>query len=115
MAGELATITDQNWLDVRTSTQTVPMPFQHEVLLKECHVAGTMHVDDILCKTQTVGVGSPLVLKRLDLLLKRRLSNGHLIGILQELLPAERLLLRQLRTTILLITKTFSKPSNGLF
>ena len=64
MPGELVSITDQNWLDVRTSTQTVPMPFQHEVLLKECHVAGTMHVDVILCKTQTLGVGSPLVLKR---------------------------------------------------
>ena len=34
------------------------------MLLKECHVAGAMHVDDIPCKTQTLGVGSPLVLKR---------------------------------------------------
>lgn len=63
MAGEL-TICDTNWLDVRRSVGSVPMPFEREIYLKECHVAGTVHVDDVLCKTESVGVGSALVLKR---------------------------------------------------
>jgi hypothetical protein len=63
MAGELV-ISDRNWLDVRNSASSVPMPFSHEVFLKECHVAGTMHVDDVLYKTKSVDVGAQLVLKR---------------------------------------------------
>lgn len=63
MAGELV-ISDENWLDVRGTVGSVPMPFGREVFLKECHVAGTMHVDDVLFKTKSVDVGSPLVLKR---------------------------------------------------
>ena len=64
MAGELSAISDRNWLDVRSAAQSVPMPFQYEILLKECHVAGTLYGDDILCKTESVQVGSPLVLRR---------------------------------------------------
>ena len=63
MAGELM-ICDTNWLDVRHSVGSVPMPFEREILLKECHVAGTVHVDDVLCKTESVGIGSVLALKR---------------------------------------------------
>ena len=63
MAGDLV-ISDRNWLDVRGTVGSVPMPFECEVFLKECHVAGTMHVDDVLFKTKSVDVGSPLVLKR---------------------------------------------------
>lgn len=63
MAGELV-ISDRNWLDVRGTVGSVPMPFEREVFLKECHVAGTMHVDDVLFKTKSVDIGSPLVLKR---------------------------------------------------
>jgi len=63
MAGELI-ISDANWLDVRQSVGSTPMPFEREIFLKECHIAGTVHVDDILCKTASVGVGSVLVLKR---------------------------------------------------
>ena len=63
MGGTLV-ISEHNWLEVKGSTEQVPMPFKHDIFLKECHVAGTMHVDDILCKTKGLAVGSPLVLKR---------------------------------------------------
>ena len=106
MAGELVSITDRNWLDVRTSAQTLPMPFQHEILLKECHVAGTMHVDDVLFKTKAVDVGSPLVLKREpknehdELAIRVETSDGERIGwvprkyndILARLMDAGKLL-----------------------
>ncbi len=57
-------ISDKNWLDLKKSTESLPMPFKHEVLLKECHIAGTMHVGDIAEKTKSVEVGSTLQLKR---------------------------------------------------
>jgi len=63
MANELATI-KENWLELSEKFKNMPMPFEHDIFLQECHVAGTMHVDDILVKTQGVDVGVPLVLKR---------------------------------------------------
>ena len=63
MAGELV-ICDSNWLDVRNTVSSVPRPFGQEVFLKECHVAGTLHVDDVLYKTKSIGVGASLVLRR---------------------------------------------------
>lgn len=63
MAGEL-TITSANWLDFRTSTGAVPMPFQQEIFLDDVSVAGTMHVDDITAKCEKVKVGDELALKR---------------------------------------------------
>ncbi len=57
-------IFDTNLLDVRHSVGAVPMPCEREIFLKECHVAGTVHVDDVLCKTESVGIGSALALKR---------------------------------------------------
>lgn len=63
MAGEL-TVIGENWLELSDHTQELPKPFEHEVLLMECHVAGTMHVDDILAKTSAIGVGTALVLRR---------------------------------------------------
>lgn len=69
MAGELA-ICDANWLDVRHSVGAVHKPFEREIFLKECHVAGTVHVDDVLCKTESVGIGSVLALKR-------EMANGY--------------------------------------
>ena len=85
MAGELV-ISDRNWLDVRNSASSVPMPFSHEVFLKECHVAGTMHVDDVLYKTKSVDVGAQLVLKREpangydDLAIRVETAAGERIG-----------------------------------
>lgn len=63
MANELAIVTD-NWLQLAHTDGALPVPFQQEIFLQECHVAGTMHVDDILIKTQALGVGSSLILKR---------------------------------------------------
>jgi len=63
MANELDTIKD-NWLELSDKLKNLPVPFEHDIFLQECHVAGTMHVDGILQKTQGVEVGAPLVLKR---------------------------------------------------
>ena len=85
MAGELV-ISDRNWLDVRQSVGSVPMPFECEIFLKECHVAGTFHVDDVLYKTKSVGIGSALVLKREpandydDLAIRVETAAGERIG-----------------------------------
>ena len=115
MAGELTTISEKNWLDVRASAQVLPMPFQHEVLLKECHVAGTMHVDDILYKTSAIGVGSSLVLKREpqneydELAIRVETSAGERIGwvprkyndILARLMDAGKLLIAKVSCKVL--------------
>ena len=63
MSGELI-LPDKDWLAVKGSAESIPMPFKHEVFLKECHVAGTLHVDDVLYKTKTVDAGTRLALKR---------------------------------------------------
>ena len=63
MANELVAVRD-NWLDLADRLKDLPMPFEQEIFLEECHVAGTMHVDDILIKTKDVAVGTALVLKR---------------------------------------------------
>ena len=63
MKGELI-VAEKDWLAVKGPAESLPMPFKHEVFLKECHVAGTLHVDDVLYKTKTVNVGTRLTLKR---------------------------------------------------
>ena len=63
MRGELI-VAEKDWLAVKGSAESLPMPFKREVFLKECHVAGTLHVDDVLYKTKTVKVGTRLALKR---------------------------------------------------
>ena len=62
MANELAVVKD-NWLELVNDT-TLPKPFQQEIFLQECHVAGTMHVEDILVKTAGIDTGSVLTLRR---------------------------------------------------
>ena len=63
MANEVAIIKD-NWMELYNGKKDLPVPYQQEIFLQECHVAGTMHVDDILIKTQSLNVGSVLRLKR---------------------------------------------------
>ena len=63
MANEIAIVKD-NWLELYGGDRQMPVPFQREIFLQECQVAGTMHVDDILIKTQAVAVGTALRLKR---------------------------------------------------
>lgn len=63
MTSDIAIIKD-NWMELYDGKKDLPVPFQQEIFLQECHVAGTMHVDDILIKTQSLDVGSALVLKR---------------------------------------------------
>jgi len=57
-------IREDNWLDVRRSASEVPMPYRKEILLDELEVDGTLHVDDILAKTEHLSVGDDVVLKR---------------------------------------------------
>ena len=63
MAGELAVI-KENWLELSDHARELPKPFEHEVLLMECHVAGTMYIDDVLAKAEKIVIGTPLVLRR---------------------------------------------------
>ena len=63
MANEVA-IVKENWPDLANRLNVLPVPFQQEIFLQECHVAGTMHVDDILIKAKDVAVGTTLVLRR---------------------------------------------------
>ena len=63
MANDIAIVKD-NWLDLADRLKDMPMPFQRDISLLECHVARTMHIDDILVKTKGVDDGTALVLKR---------------------------------------------------
>ncbi len=63
MANEEAIVKD-NWPDLANRLKDLPVPFHQDILLQECHVAGTMHIDDILIKAKDVAVGTALVLKR---------------------------------------------------
>lgn len=62
MANELAII-GENWLELGGGNK-LPVPFAQEIFLQDCHVAGMMHVDDILVKTASLSQGSQLVMKR---------------------------------------------------
>ena len=63
MANELATV-EENWLELSGRFKDLPMPFEKTVFLTECHLAGTAEIDDMLVRTQDVGQGSPITLKR---------------------------------------------------
>lgn len=62
MANELM-IVGENWLELSGGNKLL-MPFAQEIFLQDCHVAGTMHVNDILIKTANITVGSMLTMKR---------------------------------------------------
>jgi hypothetical protein len=63
MSGNLI-VSEANWLEVRQSTGVVLQPFQQEVFLAETHVAGTLHVDDVVCKCRGLKAGDELRLVR---------------------------------------------------
>jgi hypothetical protein len=63
MANDIAIVKDR-WLDIADRLKDMPMPFQRDIFLLECHVARTMHVDDILAKAKDIDVGAALALKR---------------------------------------------------
>ncbi len=69
MPSELA-IVQENWIDLADRLKNMPVPFEQEIFLLECHVARTMHVDDVLVKTRDVLPGTVLTLKR-------DTGNGH--------------------------------------
>ena len=63
MANEVAIVKD-NWLELSTKLKDMPAPFQQEIFLLECHVAGTTHVGDIDAKTKDLAEGDVLTLRR---------------------------------------------------
>ena len=63
MANDIAIVKD-SWLDIADRLKDMPIPFLRDIFLLECHVARTMHVDDILVKAKNIDVGTALVLKR---------------------------------------------------
>jgi len=64
MANELTTIETGRWLALRDAAGGMALPFQQDVFLLECHVAGTLRVDDLLVKTEKVCVGDGVKLLR---------------------------------------------------
>lgn len=63
MTNEL-TIVKNNWLEVANSFEDLLAPFQQEIFLLECPVAGTTHVGDIKSKTKDLAEGDTLSLLR---------------------------------------------------
>ena len=63
MANDIAIVKD-NWLDLADRLKDMPMPFQRDIFLLECHVARTMYIDDMLIKAKDIDVGTALALKR---------------------------------------------------
>ena len=63
MSNELAII-ENNWLTLAGHAGHLPIPFEQTVFLTDCHLAGTETIDDILVKTQEIGPGAELVLRR---------------------------------------------------
>ena len=64
MANELAIIRKE-WLALADHVKEMPTPFEQTIFLAECHLAGTLDIEDMLVKTQNVDAGTPLVLKRM--------------------------------------------------
>ena len=64
MANELAVI-EKNWVALAGQAQNLPTPFEQTIFLAECHLAGTLEIDDMLVKTQNVDEGTQVVLKRM--------------------------------------------------
>ena len=71
MANELVAVRD-NWLDLADRLKDLPMPFEQEIFLTECDIAGTLHVDDIMIKAQGVLDGTVV-----ELVLRREPGNEH--------------------------------------
>ena len=63
MSGEL-TLGKHNWMEVKDIVSQVPMPFENEIFLEEMEVSGTMDIDDIIVKSETLKHGDALTLKR---------------------------------------------------
>ena len=64
MANELAVI-EKEWLALADQVKEMPTPFEQTIFLTECHLAGTLDIEDMLVKTVDIDAGAPLVLKRM--------------------------------------------------
>jgi len=64
MANELAII-GKEWLALADHVKEMPTPFVQTIFLAECHLAGTLDIDDMLVKTRDIDAEAPLVLKRM--------------------------------------------------
>ena len=63
MANELVVV-EENWLELAGKFNDLPMPFEKTVFLTECHLAGTLAIEDMLVRTKSVVKGTMLALKR---------------------------------------------------
>ena len=63
MAGEL-TLSEHNWMELKDVANQIPTPFAKDIFLEEMEVAGTMDIDDIIVKSETLKDGDLLTLKR---------------------------------------------------
>ena len=53
-----------DWLFATNHNKNLPAPFQNQVYLLECHLAGTTHIEGIAEKTKGLNVGSRVKLQR---------------------------------------------------
>ena len=60
----LITVIKDNWLELVNHGKDLPKPFQQEVFLLNCHIAGTSHSDAAKEKAEIIKPGLPLTLKR---------------------------------------------------
>ena len=92
MANELAVV-EQGWVELAGKLKDIPMPFEQTVFLAECHLAGTAEIDDMLVKTQGVGKGTELVLKRTSAdaedfrAIEVLTADGDVIGYVRGVMP----------------------------
>ena len=88
MANELAVI-EKNWVSLGGQAQSLPTPFGQTIFLAECHLAGTLEIDDMLVKMQNVDEGTQVVLKRMavDVEHKHAISVSTSAGVLIGYVP----------------------------
>lgn len=79
MGNELQLVTS-NWIELSDNIGKLPAPFEQEIFLMHCKVAGTTYAGDVAGKTEKMVPGDTL-------LLRRDVSNkydSHAIAVLTE-------------------------------
>ena len=54
----------ENWLELVNRLKDLPQPFQQEVFLLNCHIAGTSHAEAAKAKADSIKPGLQLTLRR---------------------------------------------------
>ncbi len=58
------TLIKDNWLELVNRQKDLPKPFEQEVFLLNCHIAGTSHAEAAKEKANDIKPGLPLTLRR---------------------------------------------------